>query len=314
MKKNVLFLVFIGFFLSMAPLAFASDLKMLTPADTGTNGYYVSNYSTREINFNMSYDFKTDDLKEGKIAYSYKVLQDSKDLDIQLSNTEVFFVNNFSSTEIIYLNTKQLTEIKNLQVKAEVFDNYNNLLSTKILFLKIIPNNSNNYYEYTKTHAEPRYSGYSMSRSIAVINGSKDYDVISIYTKIEDDSSLAMSCSTNNEAIVVEQKYLSPDKTDLKLTIDPKAKALESGDYFIFCKLYNAYVSQELPEIKLRYTSDVYKEVKKEQNQTTTITEKPKSATGFLSFAKTKSSSSTFILLGVLLVLILLIINSKNGS
>lgn len=314
MKKNFLFLVFIGFFLSIAPLAFASNLKMLTPADTGTNGYYVSNYSTREINYRMSYDFKTDGINEGKIVYSYKVLQDSKDLDIQLSNTEVFFVNNFSNTETIYLNTKQLTEIKNLQVKAEAFDNYNNLLSTKVLYLKIIPNNSNNYYEYTKTHAEPRYSGYSMSRSVAVINGPNDYDVISIYTKLEDNSTLSLSCFTNNEAIVVEQKYQGPGKTDIKLTIDPKAKDLKSDDYFIFCKLYNAYVSQELPEIKLRYTSAVLKEIKKEQNQTTTITEKPKSATGFLSFSKSRSSSFTYILCGVLAVLILLILFSKNGS
>jgi hypothetical protein len=313
MKKNTLLLLFIGFFLSMAPSVFANDLKMLTPADIGTNGYYVSNYSTREINFGVSYDFKSEEIKDGKIVYSYKFLKDIKGLDIQLSNTEIFFTNNFSNTETIYLKTKQLTQTANLQIKAEVFDNYNNPLFTKVLYLKIIPNNSNNYYEYTKTHSEPRYTGYSMSRSVAVINGLKDYDVISVYTKMEDNSTLALSCLTSNEAIVVEQKYQGPGKTDIKLSIDPKAKDLKSGDYFVSCKLNNSYVSQELPEIKLRYTGDVLKEIK-DQNQSISITEKPKSATGFLSFSKAKSSSFTYVLFGVLVILILLIIFSKNGS
>jgi hypothetical protein len=315
MKKNILLLVFIGFFLSMAPLVFSLELNMLTPADTGQNSYYVSNYSTREINFSASHDFKSTEIKEGKIVYSYQVLPNSKGLDIQLSNTEVIFTNNFSNTEIIYLNTTKLTEIKNLQIKAEVFDTYNNLLFTKVLFFKIIPNNSNNYYEYTKTHSEPRYTGYSMSRSVAVINGPKDFDVISIYTKTEDNSNLSISCFTSNEAIVVEQQYQSPGKTDLNLTIDSKAKELKSGDYFIDCKLFNAYGSQELPEIKLRYTSDdISKDTEKDQNKSISITEKSKFATGFLSLPKPKSSSFTYVLFVILIILILLILFSRNSS
>lgn len=314
MKKIALLLVFISLFLSLAPLVFASDLKMLMSADTGQNGYYVSNYSTRELNFNASYDFKSEEIKEGKIVYSYQVLPNTEGLNIQLSNTEVLFTNNFSETEVIYLNTTQLTEIKNLQIKAEVFDNYNNLLSTKVIYLKIIPNNSNNYYEYTKTHSEPRYTGYSMSRSVAVINGPKDSDIISIYTKTEDNSSMIVSCLTSNEAIVFEQQYKTPSQTDLKIMIDSKSKDLKSGDYYISCNLSNAYASQELPEIKLRYTSDISKVTITDQNQSISVSSKTKSATGFLSLPKPKSSGFTYVLFAVLIFLILLILFSKNNS
>ncbi|HOZ36121.1 MAG TPA: hypothetical protein PLK55_04025 [archaeon] len=314
MNKLSVFVMVIIVSALITPFIFAST-SIITPADSSQNNYYVSNYSTREISFSVNYDFKSEELKDGKIVYSYKVLPNSEGLDIQLSNTEILFTNNFSNTETIYLNTKQLTEIKNLQIKSEVFDIYNNLLFTKVLYLKIIPNNSNNYYEYTKTHSEPRYAGYSISRTIAVINGLKDYDIISIYTKTEDNSPLALSCFTSNQAIVVEQQYQSPERTDIKLAIDSKAKDLKSGDYYISCKLFNAYVSQELPEIKLRYTSyNISKETEDNQNQSVSITETAKSVTGFLSFSKAKSSNFTYVLFIILIILILLILFSRNSS
>ena len=313
MKKNILLLVFIGFFLSMAPLIFALDLDVLTRADSGTNRYYVSNYSTREIDFKTTYVLG--DNKEGKVVYSYEVFPNTEDIEIQLSTNDFYFINNTETNQIIYIKTKKLKETKTLKLNIQIFDNYNNILKTESKFLKIVPNNSNNYYEYTKTHSEPRYTGYSMSRSVAVINGPKDFDVISIYTKTEDNSNLSISCFTSNEAIVVEQQYQSPGKTDLNLTIDSKAKELKSGDYFIDCKLFNAYGSQELPEIKLRYTSDdISKDTEKDQNKSISITEKSKFATGFLSLPKPKSSSFTYVLFVILIILILLILFSRNSS
>ena len=163
MKKNILLLVFIGFFLSMAPLIFALDLDVLTRADSGTNRYYVSNYSTREIDFKTTYVLG--DNKEGKVVYSYEVFPNTEDIEIQLSTNDFYFINNTETNQIIYIKTKKLKETKTLKLNIQIFDNYNNILKTESKFLKIVPNNSNNYYEYTKTHSEPRYTG-SLSRSV----------------------------------------------------------------------------------------------------------------------------------------------------
>lgn len=307
-------LVFLIFSLAMAPIVSANSLELITTPDTKANGFYVSNYSTREINFKTDFSFKTQELKEGKLVFSYVISPDSKDIDIQFSRTEVNFTNDISSNDVLYITTKKITHIKNIQIRAEVFDNYNNLLFTKVIYIKIIPNNSNNYYEYTKDHSEPRYVGYTLSRSLSVINGKEDYDIISIYTKTQDNSSMAIDCKTSNPAIILEQQYKDYNQTDLKLSISKKAK-LESGDYFIDCVIFNASNSQELPQIKLRYTNGTdHLETSKDQSQSISVTEKPKSVTGFLSFSKAKTSNFTSVLFVVLIVLVLFILFSKNGS
>lgn len=315
MNKLSVFVMVIIVSALITPFIFAST-SIITPADSSQNNYYVSNYSTREIDFKTTY--LLGDYKEGKVVYSYEVFPNIYGLEIQLSTPDFYFINSTETNQIIYIKTEELKETKTLKLTIQIFDNYNNVLKTESKFIKIVPNNSEyDYYDSTKTHATPRFIGYSLSRSVSVISGENDYDIISVYTKTEDSSTMAINCKPNNSAIVIEQVYKDHNQTDLKISIAKKTKELENGDYKINCVLSNSKTTLDLPEIKLRYENAEPKETLLEITEPISKTSETKattaSATGFLSLPKT-SSKFTYILFSVFILLIVLIIFSKNQA
>ena len=314
MNKLSVFVMVIIVSALITPFIFAST-NIITSADSEQNKYYVSNYSTREIDFKTAYTLGNN--QEGKVVYSFEVFPNTEGLEIQLSTPYFYFINSTETNQVIQIKTKELKEAKTLKLSIQIFDIYNNLLKTESKFLKIVPNNSNyNYYESTNTHATPRFIGYSLSRAVSVVSGKEDYDIISVYTKTESFSTMAINCISNNSAIVIEQIYKDYNQTDLKISIDSKEE-LESGDYQINCKLSNSENTIDLPEIKLRYESAETKATALETTEAISKTSETKpitaSATGFLGLTKT-SSRFTYILISVFILLIVLILFSKNQA
>ncbi|MFA5745968.1 MAG: hypothetical protein WCX82_01310 [archaeon] len=320
MNRNTLFVVSIILCLFITPLISAKEqavLSILTTPDKDADTYYVSNYSTREITFESTYNLGNN--QEGKAVYSLQVSPDTSGLDIELSTIESNFINDLDSKEVLYINTEKLTGNKTVQLRVSIFDNYNNLLSTKVKFLKLVPNNSNDYYEYTKDHTAPKYIGYNLSRKVSVINGYKDSDLISIFTTTEDGYVKDITCISSNSAIVTNLIYKDSKQTDLNISIDVNG-TLQSGDYIINCFVYNAYDKEEVAEIKLRYTNidypkpkliniDINKSTSKSIDTNSSVTPK-NSVTGFLGLPKT--GNLTYVLFVIFILLLVLILFSKD--
>ncbi len=300
MNKKILFSIALLFCIVLTPQIFAKTTTQ--NPDKGTNQYYVSNYSTREISFTSNYTIGSN--QEGKIVYSYDISPDSKSINIQLSSREINFINDISSREVIYITTEKLTETKTIILRVQVFDKYNNLLNTDKKYLKIIPNNSNQYYEYTKKHTAPRYIGHNLSRTVSVINGPKDSDIISIFVTTEEGYLKDISCSSNNEKVIVKDIYIDSKQTDLNISIDQN-NTLKSGDYFIDCYIFSADDKQTIPQITVRYTETENSKTLKQENATVT-TEPKKTATGFLILPKLTNLTSVLFAILIFLLLIAL--------
>lgn len=313
MNKKQLILVFLIFGVFISPFIFADSLNVnIQSTQDKPNTFYVSNNSTKEIDFRIK--FLSEELKEGKVNISVSIFPNDSEISALVSTQEFYFYNNLDTKEKIYVNTKTLTENKTLQLKVEILDKYNNKIKTTQKYITIIPNNSEEYYNYTINHTRPRILGYNLSRSIAVINGKKDSDLISIYVNKEEGNTYSLDCITSNPAIVFNYNYINSQKTDINLSID-KNKSIEANDYFLNCKLQDGYETIDIKEIKIRYTPK--EETQKEILQTSVQPEE-KNITGFLSLPKINSSlfkmddSKTHVLLAIFIILIILIIFAKK--
>lgn len=305
-------LVFLIFGAFVCPLIFADSLSInVLSYQDKPNTFYVSNNNTKEIDFRVK--FLSEELKEGKANISVQVLPEDSEISVFVSSKELSFYNSLDTTEKIYVDTKNLKQNKTLQLKVEIFDEYNNKLKTASKYITIIPNNSEEYYNYTNNHTRPRILGYNLSRSISVINGKEDSDLISVYVNKEEGSVYSLNCMVSNPAIIINYNYVTSQKTDINLSID-KNKTLETNDYYLNCKIQDGYEIINIKEIKIRYTAK--EETKKEVLQTTTQPE-TKNITGFLSLPKINfipkmESSKTTVLLAIFVILLILIVFGRK--
>lgn len=312
MNKKAMILVFLIFGASVCPLIFADSLSIsVLSYQDKPNTFYVSNNNTKEIDFRVK--FLSEELKEGKANISVDIFPNDSEINVSISTQEFIFYNSLDTTEKIYINTKNLKQNKTLQLKVEILDKYNNKVKTANKYITIIPNNSEEYYNYTNNHTRPRILGYNLSRSISVINGKEDSDLISVYVNKEEGNVYSLDCTASNPAIVINYNYVTSQKTDINLSID-KNKTLETNDYYLNCKIQDGYEIINIKEIKIRYTAK--EETKKEVLQTTTQPE-TKNITGFLSFPKINfipkmESSKTTVLLAIFVILLILILFGRK--
>lgn len=301
MKRIDFFIVFLILSIFIFPIISADNLSVYTTSvsDKANDSFYVSNNSIKEIYFNI--DYFSENLKEGKVELSYEVFPNSSGVNIDLSSTSFIFYNPLETKENITIKTQNLTEQKTIQLKIKILDKYQNILETKTKYITIIPNNSETYYNYTKDHRKPRLLGYNLSRAILIINGETDSDIVSVFIKSEYNSSYSVSCVPSSSKIYVDYKYKGAEQTDLNITVD---KELESGDYFLNCKIHDDFESMDIREIKIRYNRLEDKNVVEE-----TV---PKKITSFFNLPKFESSK-TFILFAIFIILVILIIFSKSN-
>lgn len=312
MNKKAMILVFLIFGAFVCPLIFADSLSInVLSYQDKPNTFYVSNNNTKEIDFRVK--FLSEELKEGKANISVDIFPNDSEINVSISTQEFIFYNSLDTTEKIYINTKNLKQNKTLQLKVEILDKYNNKVKTTNKYITIIPNNSEEYYNYTNNHTRPRILGYNLSRSISVINGKEDSDLISVYVNKEEGNVYSLDCTASNPAIVINYNYVTSQKTDINLSID-KNKTLETNDYYLNCKIQDGYEIINIKEIKIRYTAK--EEIKKEVLQTTTQPE-TKNITGFLSLPKINfipkmESSKTTVLLAIFVILLILIVFGRK--
>lgn len=312
MNKKAMILVFLIFGAFVCPLIFADSLSInVLSYQDKPNTFYVSNNNTKEIDFRVK--FLSEELKEGKANISVDIFPNDSEINASISTQEFIFYNSLDTTEKIYINTKNLKQNKTLQLKVEILDKYNNKLKTTNKYITLIPNNSEEYYNYTNNHTRPRMLGYNLSRSISVINGKEDSDLISVYVNKEEGNVYSLDCTASNPAIVINYNYVTSQKTDINLSID-KNKTLETNDYYLNCKIQDGYEIINIKEIKIRYTAK--EEIKKEVLQTTTQPE-TKNITGFLSLPKINfipkmESSKTTVLLAIFVILLILILFGRK--
>lgn len=305
-------LVFLIFGAFVCPLIFADSLSInVLSYQDKPNTFYVSNNNTKEIDFRVK--FLSEELKEGKANISVDIFPNDSEINVSISTQEFIFYNSLDTTEKIYINTKNLKQNKTLQLKVEILDKYNNKVKTANKYITIIPNNSEEYYNYTNNHTRPIILGYNLSRSISVINGKEDSDLISVYVNKEEGNVYSLDCTASNPAIVINYNYVTSQKTDINLSID-KNKTLETNDYYLNCKIQDGYEIINIKEIKIRYTAK--EEIKKEVLQTTTQPE-TKNITGFLSLPKINfipkmESSKTTVLLAIFVILLILILFGRK--
>jgi len=312
MNKKAMILVFLIFGAFVCPLIFADSLSIsVLSYQDKPNTFYVSNNNTKEIDFRVK--FLSEELKEGKANISVDIFPNDSEINVSISTQEFNFYNSLDTTEKIYVDTKNLKQNKTLQLKVEIFDEYNNKLKTASKYITLIPNNSEEYYYYTNNHTRPRILGYNLSRSISVINGKEDSDLISVYVNKEEGSVYSLNCMVSNPAIIINYNYVTSQKTDINLSID-KNKTLETNDYYLNCKIQDGYEIINIKEIKIRYTA---KEETKKETLQSSIKPETKKITGFLSLPKINfipkmESSKTTVLLAIFVILLILILFGRK--
>jgi len=300
-EKQLLLIFILCVFISPNIFSGTLQIDILSPLDK-PNTFYISNNNLKEIDFRIIYFSNNSEAMKAKIFF--EILPSNLGVDISLSNQEFNFFESFESNEKIYVSTKTLREIKNIQLKVKIFDKYNNLLETKTKYIKLIPNNSEENYIYSPTHTRPRLLGYNLSRSVAVINGKKDSDNISVFVKNQEGNIYSLDCSSNDQSIVINYSF-DYSKTDLNISIKDNGQ-LKTGEYFINCKLQDGYETMILKEIKIIYTdldqTEQIKETPKEENK----------ITGFLSLPKI-DNNKTYVLFAIFIIIVILIIFSKTN-
>ncbi len=311
MKKTTIVIVILSFAFFL-PTIFAYEdnlsIDILTLQDYQDNAFFISNNYTKEIDLKIA--FSSESQRQATSKISFEIYPDASGLEVKTSSDSFSFYNSFETTEKLYVTTKILAEQKTIILRVDIFDCYNNHIKTATKHIKIIPNNSNEYFQYTKTHSSPRLFGYSISRAIAVLNSLNDHDIISVFVSQEAGGLYSIFCSSDNPALQIDYDYLSKTQTDLNISID-KGIQLEPGEYTISCKLQDGYETMQIRDIKVRYEpkEKIVAQVTSANTKDQNVSSKPQTSTGLLQLSSAKHSegSFTYILLAVFILMLFIL-------
>jgi protein involved in polysaccharide export with SLBB domain len=249
-KKMIIILIII----IMTPNIFGYNLTMdlKTTPDNSYNIYYITQSTPKKIMLGVHSDYlPLEQFKESKIEYNLKIVNGiNQNIFLSLSKNKEFFKSEINSK--IYINIKPdnfYNKIIKAEITANLYDEYNNLISTNSKLIVLIANNSNEIYPNTYNKAEPKFNGYTFSRDISVLLNKQDTDNINIREFIKSGFIYNLICIPNTDGIISKVSYLKNNNFDLNISIDNNKTTLlqiitKAGGPTEDADLSNAYLQR----------------------------------------------------------------------
>jgi hypothetical protein len=235
------------------------DFRQITNSDTINNTFYLSKNSNLILDFEMEINYDKLSYKNNndpRIEITYESFgTKNKNLNLDLSNNLLYFQNSFLGNFSLHVSTNSDFQGNTIsKVQIDLYDEYNNLLDTKRIYLNFVYNNSQIYDPITKNHSKPRFLGYNYSRDFAILQSNNDSDIINVNLKSDyDNYNFVLNCKSDeniNLNIIIKDK--SYKNFDLLISVDSN-KTLSKEFYYIYCYAQDNYETNKLKDIIVKY-------------------------------------------------------------
>jgi len=234
-------------------------LDLVTPPDMSNNIYNFSKNTTRKIFFNISSDYlPKNTLKTTKVIYNLKTYPDNtlKQIDLSLSKTEDVFLSNIKSSFSLNVHTFNFTDnVVKVKIEAILYDEYDNLLSEKYMYLNLVSNNADYDYSLSPERTEPIFKAYSFSKDIIFLKNKSESENIVIKQYTDSVQTYNLDCKPNNVGILSFLEYKGNLEFDLNVSINPDVN-LSKGIYSISCVFYNESNTYPTKDILVKYFAE----------------------------------------------------------
>ena len=244
--------------LLIIPNIYSSSISVSinTTADNTNNVFYITKSTPRAISFYVYSNYiPLEQFKESRVEYTIQTSSEKplKNISLSLSKKNEYFISKVDSQVTLNIIPHNFNNnLIKVIVRANLFDEYNNLIATDSKLITLISNNSKEFYPNTYNKAEPKFNGYDYSRDISILLNKYDKDTIKVREYIRYGFTYNLSCTPSNSGIITKIEYLGNNNFDLNLSIDNK-KSINAGNYVVNCYAYNRNNIYNLKPINVQY-------------------------------------------------------------